>query len=287
MSVIRPKLPEDPIDYEPPAGDVAGDHSWDSRNVDEAWLERARTDVLGDADFARPDRLLDGYNTGGGRAGSQLFAVLQAARRIRDTVDRVVVLGDGCGPLGARAIFESCAHPYHNELSRGERGGRPRLSFAGSPLDNDAIQGLLDLVAPAGKPRSRDLLDQWALVLADTTGDALGTSPGLAAATRMFLAPLLESVRADRAALADRLVPMVPPTGGLANLAASLGCATVFTIPEDVGEGGSVFTPLGLLPAAVVGIDVVRLLQGAAAMTSAVTGNPRIEGCTNAMMGML
>jgi glucose-6-phosphate isomerase len=262
MSVIRPKPPEDPIEYEPAAGFIFGGNSPDRRNAVEAGLEQVRRDVLGAGDAVRPDQLLEAYNTGGGRAASHLFAVLQVARRIRDTVDRVIVLGDRCGTLGARAIFESCAHPYHNELSRGERGGRPRLSFASSSLDNDAIQGLLDLVAPAGKPRGSDLLDQWAVIVAGTTGDCAG----IAAATRLVVASLLESVRGDRAALADRLVPITAQTGCLAELAASLGCTSDFTIPEDCGAGGSVFTPLGLLPAAVAGIDVVRLLQGAAAM---------------------
>jgi len=262
MSVIRPKLPEDPIAYEPAAVFVLAGSSPDRRDAAEAGLEQARKDLLGGADVVRPDLLLDAYNVGGARASSQLFAVLQAARRIRDTVDRVIVLGDGCGPLGARAIFESCAHPCHNELSRGERGGRPRLSFVGSPLDNDAMQGLLDLVAPAGKPRGSDLLDQWAIIVGGTTDGGAG----MAAATRLMLAALLESVGGDRAAIANRVVPITADGGGLANVAASLGCTNMFTIPEDVGDGGAVFTPLGLLPAAVVGIDVVRLLQGAAAM---------------------
>jgi glucose-6-phosphate isomerase len=278
MSVIRPKPPEDPIEYEFSAVFAIGGSSPERRSAVEAGLDRACKDVLGTADAVRPDRLLDAYNTGGGRAGSQLFAILQAARRIRDTVDRVLVLGDGCGPLGARAIFESCAHPCHNELSRGERGGRPRLSFVGSSLDNDAMQGLLDLVAPAGKPRGSDLLEQWAVVVADTTDGW----PGTAAATRLLLASLLESVSGDHAELARRVVPITAPAGGLADLAASLGCTSVFTVPEDVGAGGSVFTAIGLLPAAVAGIDVVRLLQGAAAMNrrfreAPVADNPVLQ----------
>ena len=278
MSVIRPKLPEDPIEYEPAAVFVLAGSSPERRDAAEAGLERARKDLLGAADVTLPDRLLDAYNTGGGRAASQLFAVLQAARQIRDTVDRVIMLGDGCGPLGARAIFESCAHPCHNDLSRGERGGRPRLSFVGSPLDNDAMQGLLDLVAPAGKPRGSDLLDQWAIIVGGTTDGG----PGMAAATRLLLAALLESVGGDRIELAHRVVPITSPTGGLADLATALGCTNGFTIPEDVGAGGSVFTPQGLLPAAVVGIDVVRLLQGAAAMNrrfyeAPVADNPVLQ----------
>jgi glucose-6-phosphate isomerase len=262
MSVIRPKPPEDPIEYEPAADVTSGDGSREQKAAADAALERVRSRVLGDADAVRPDTILDAYNTGGARAHSELFAVLQAARRIRDTVDRVIVVGDGHGAMGARAIFESCAHPCHNELSRGDRGGRPRLSFAGSLLDNDVIQGLLDLVAPAGKPRGSDLLDQWAIIVGGTTDGG----PRMAAATRLLLASLLESVGGDRAVCADRLVPITARDGGLSNLAASLGCTHVFTMPEDVGVGGAVFTPLGLLPAAVAGIDVVRLLQGAAAM---------------------
>jgi glucose-6-phosphate isomerase len=278
MSVIRPKLPEDPIAYEPAAAWMRRGSSPDRRDAAEAALEESRKDLLGCADVVRPDQLLDAYNTGGGRADSELFAILQAARRIRDTVDRVIVLGDGCGPLGARAIFESCAHPCHNDLSRGERGGRPRLSFVASPLDNDAMQGLLDLVAPAGKPRGSDLLDQWAIIVGGTTDGG----PGMAAATRLLLASLLESVGGDRAEVADRVVPITADAGGLADLAAALGCTTTFTIPENLGVGGAVFTPYGLLPAAVVGIDVVRLLQGAAAMNrrfreAPVSENPVLQ----------
>jgi len=286
MSVIRPKLPEDPIEYQPAAVFMLAGSSPDRRDAAETGLERARQDVLerarkdvlGHTDVVRPDQLLDAYNVGGARASSQLFAVLQAARRIRDAVDRVIVLGDGCGPLGARAIFESCAHPCHNELSRGERGGRPRLAFVGSPLDNDAMQGLLDLVAPAGKPRGSDLLDQWAIIVGGTTDGGLG----MAAATRLLLAALLESVGGDRAELADRVVPITAQAAGLVDLAASLGCTSLFTFPEDVGAGASVFTPLGLLPAAVAGIDVVRLLQGAAAMNrrfceAPVADNPVLQ----------
>lgn len=259
VSVIRPKLPEDPIDYCPAACHGAAGLS--TRSTDDPWadLDRVRSRLLADADIELPDTLLDAYNAAGMRAGSRLFGILQTARLLRDTVDRVIVLGDGLGTLGARALFESCTHPFHNELSRGERGGRPRLSFAGPSHDNDTIHGLLDLVAPAGRPPSGDLLDQWGLVIADTTGAAAEPI------ARLFLAALLESVAGDRASLADRLVLVTGAEGRLVDLVSSVGCTRVFTLPEGVGPGASVFTPRGLLPAAVVGIDVVRFLQGAAA----------------------
>ena len=278
MSVIRPKPPEDPIAYD--CASVWTHSGGSAASLDAcAWsLEQARTDVLGSADGAMPDRLLDDYNTGGGRAGSQLFAILQAARRIRDAVDLVIVLGGGCGVLAARAIFESCAHPCHNQLSRGERGGRPRLFFLGPDLDNDCLQGLLDVVSPAGKPRGSDLLDQWAVIIASESGSTVET----AAATRLLLAAISESVDGEPTELARRVVPIHCQAGSLASVAASLGCTSAFTIPADVGAGSMVFAAMGLLPAAVAGIDVVRLLQGAAAMNrrfreAQVSENPVLQ----------
>ena len=180
MSVIRPKPPEDPIQYDPSAVFAAGTVSRASLGALAARLDAARTESLADLDRWRgggakagealdpafidlPERLLADYNTK--RPESELFAILQTARRIRDAVDRVVVLGIGGSYMGTRALFEACCHPFHNELPRGERGGRPRLSFEGFNMDNDSVQGLLDLVAPHGKPRGDDLLDRWAALV--------------------------------------------------------------------------------------------------------------------------
>lgn len=262
MSVLRPKPPEDPIGYQPLADGSTGDWLQASLDTVAGELEQRRRSLLGAAAIVHPERLLEDYNRIGQRADSGLYAILQAARRLRDAVDRVIVLGDPCGVLGPRAIVESCGHPCHNELSRGDRGGRPRISFVGSSLDNDAIQGLLDLVTPAGKPHSSDLLDQWGMIAAD----AAGSEPGTAAATRLFLAALLEAVGGMPASLADRFVPIARLTGGPTIRATSPASSGGFAIPDGTSAGAAVFTPLGLLPAAVAGIDVVRLLQGAAAM---------------------
>jgi glucose-6-phosphate isomerase len=182
--------------------------------------------------------------------------------RIREAVDRVIVLGIGGSYMGTRALFEACCHPCHNELPRGERGGRPRLSFEGFNMDNASAQGLLDVVAPHGRPRGDDLLDRWAVLVVSKSGGTLET----AVATRLFLAALAGSVGNDRTLLAERVVPITGRTGRLADLARAIGCPDVFDIPDGVGGRFSVFTAVGLLPAATVGIDVVRLLEGAAAM---------------------
>lgn len=293
MSVVRPKPPEDPIHYDPAAVFAAGAVSRPRLDALAGRLDAARSESLTDLDRWRsggtkagesldpafidlPDRLLADYNAK--RPESELFAILQTARRLRDAVDRVVVLGIGGSYMGTRALFEACCHPFHNELPRGERGGRPRLSFEGFNMDNDSAQGLLDLVAPHGMPRGDDLLDRWAALVVSKSGGTLET----AVATRLFLATLLDAVGGDVKRLAEVVVPVTGKTGRLADLAKAIGCPEVFDIPDGVGGRFSVFTAVGLLPASIVGIDVVRLLEGAAAMNrrfreAPVADNPVLQ----------
>lgn len=273
LSVIRPKPPQDPIGYHPPAAGSDTPAPGGAAAL-AARLEAARAELTATADDRRrsaggdlatpattlvdlPDRLLDDY--GRDRPSSELFAILRAARRIRDAVDRVVLGGEAGVVLAVRALFESCCHPFHNDLPRGERGGRPRLAFEGFAIDNDSTQGLLDLVAPAGRPPGADLLDRWALI-------AVGAATReTALATRLLLAALA-GPEADRCRLADLVVPISAPGDRLAAVAGALGCADAFAIPPGAAGVCAPFSAAGLLPAAIVGMDVVRLLEGAAAM---------------------
>jgi glucose-6-phosphate isomerase len=288
MSVVRPQPATDPIHYDPSAVLATGGISRSDLEALAGRLDAARAETLADVDRWRsggtrpgevldpafidlPDRLLADYQTS--RTTSELFAILQTARRIREAVDRVIVLGIGGSYMGTRALFEACCHPFHNELPRGERGGRPRLSFEGYNMDNDSAHGLLDLVAPAGAPRSDDLLDRWAVLVVSKSGGTLET----AIATRLFLQALTASVGGDTARLAQRVVPITGKSGRLADLAKAIGCPDVFDIPDGVGGRFSVFTAVGLLPASIVGIDVVRLLEGAAAMNRRFREAPAAE----------
>jgi|MDSZ01.2.fsa_nt_gb glucose-6-phosphate isomerase len=293
MNVVRPKPPEDPIQYNYQA--VLETGGIDRQQLQEIAqkLDAARSESLADIDRFRsgsirdgevldsafidlPDRLLSDYLTE--RPSSELFSILKTSKRLREMVDRVLVLGIGGSYMGTRALFESCCHPFHNELSRGERGGRPRLSFEGYNIDNDSAQGLLDLVAPLSTSVSDDLLHQWAVLVVSKSGGTLET----AAATRLFLDALFKSVGEETAAMAERVVPITGSTGRLASLAKAIGCPEVFNIPDGVGGRFSVFTAVGLLPASIVGIDVVRLLEGAVAMNhrfreAPVSENPVLQ----------
>lgn len=203
-----------------------------------------------------PERILDSYQSN--RAESELGRILEVAKKLRERVDKVVVLGIGGSYMGARALMETCCQPYFNELSRAERGGRPRMYFEGNNVDNDWSQGLLHFLrtnsvgdGPEGK---------WGIVVISKSGGTLET----AAAFRQFLAELEGLV--GREHLPDYVVPVTGATGKLANLADAIGCQDRFLVPDGVGGRFSVLSAVGLLPAAILGIDVVTLLEGAAAI---------------------
>ena len=198
----------------------------------------------------------------------ELDRLVATADRLARESDRVLVLGIGGSYMGARAMFEACCHPYHNELPRKRRGGRPRIYFEGNNVDNDAVQGLLDLVEGDG---------DWSIIVISKSGGTLET----AAAFRIFLDSLRRSLKGDDAKLKSRVVAITGAKGGLRDLSGALGLTDVFTIPEGVGGRFSVFSPVGLLPAAALGLDVVKLLEGAAAMnerfrTAAPLDNPAL-----------
>ena len=212
-----------------------------------------------DAEFyLLPEKLLAEYLRL--RQDSELGRILATAARLQEAVDRVVVLGIGGSYLGARALMDACCQPYFNELSRGERGGRPRLYFEGCNVDNDASQGLLHLL---GNGRAADRLEErWAVVVISKSGGTLET----AVAFRQYLAALRRAVGGSATRVAELVVPVTGTSGKLFDLAQVLGCREIFRIPAGVGGRFSVLSAVGLLPGAVLGLDIMQLLKGAAAM---------------------
>ncbi|MBC8352429.1 MAG: glucose-6-phosphate isomerase [Planctomycetes bacterium] len=240
-------------------------------------LETARREALADVELFRsggaipsekepldsafidmPNRLLAEYQKD--RDASELGRMLKTAEQLRESVDRVVVLGIGGSYMGARALMDACCEPYFNELSRAERGSRPRMYFEGNNVDNDASQGLLRLLGN-GKV-AKTVGDRWAIVVISKSGGTLET----AAAFRQFLAKLRSSCGGDEAALGKLVVPVTGTSGRLFELAGALGCRDIYNVPDGVGGRFSVLSAVGLLPAAVLGLDVVKLLEGAVAM---------------------
>ncbi len=228
--------------------------------------------------FPLPENVLAAYRAD--RDGSELGRILSTAKRLGDLVDRVVVLGIGGSYMGARALMDACCQPYFNELDRGQRGGRPRTYFEGNNVDNDATQGLLSLLGN-GKPA--DSVDnRWAIIVISKSGGTLET----AAAFRQFLAALRQSCDDDAALLRQLVVPVTGQSGKLFDLAAALECPELYHVPDGVGGRFSILSPVGLLPAAILGLDVVQLLEGAAAMNEHFRTAPVAENVVLQYVGV-
>jgi len=240
------------------------------------WLELARKEVARDIELFKrhaddpskipdekkpldtafvelPDQMLREEREKGGQ--SELGRIRAAAARLCGLVDRVVVLGIGGSYMGARALFEACCNPYHNELSRPQHRVHPRIYFEGNNVDNSHVVALCDLLHQ--DPRG------WGIAVVSKSGATLET----AVALRLFLGWLRKTFKNDAAAVAERVAVVTGATGLLRELAEAVGCRDVFAHPDGVGGRFSVLSAVGLLPAALMGLNVSALLEGAAAMT--------------------
>lgn len=214
-----------------------------------------------DAGFIElPARLLAEH--AGDSQASLIGRIEQTAAWLREQLDRVVLLGIGGSYMGARALFEALCHPDHNALTRDERRGIPRLDFEGNNLDNDSARALLELIQARSRDTT-DVRDRWGIVVISKSGGTLET----AVAFRLFRRALEDFYGPDSAEARQFIVPVTGETGKLRDLARARGYEHVFPIPDNIGGRFSVFTAVGLLPAALLGVDLHRLLRGAADMT--------------------
>jgi glucose-6-phosphate isomerase len=216
-----------------------------------------------------PQNTLDNYRRKG--EASDLGRVLALAVRLRAQADRVVILGVGGCYQGARALFEALRSSHHNELPPETRLGVPRLYFEGNSFDNDALQDLLDLLqVTCVDPEQRE--ERWAVLCISKTGTALEP----AVAHRVFRREATEYYGLRSPWLRQLFAAATAAASKVRDLFHSAGHddAEVLTIPETVNERYSVFSAAGLLPAALMGLDVRALLLGAAAMTKRFLEEP-------------
>ncbi|QDV15736.1 Glucose-6-phosphate isomerase [Gimesia panareensis] len=221
-----------------------------------------------DAGFQNlPQQLLDEYEAQG--AESLLGRIEAKAADLREQSDRFVVLGIGGSYMGMRALFEALCHPLHNELTREQRGGVPRLYFEGNNVDNDSVTALRELLE-TGCQDPKDVLQRWSLTVISKSGGTLETALGF----RLFREALEAYYGADSEESRSLVVPITGLEGKLRNFSNHKGYPEVFPIPDNVGGRFSVFTSVGLFPAAVLGVDLKQLLQGAADMTRRFNSEP-------------
>ena len=173
------------------------------------------------------------------------------AQRARGRFDDVVVLGIGGSALGPIALRTALRPSGWNSLTAEARGGMPRLQVLDN-VDPETIAALL----------SRLALDRTLFIVTSKSG---GTAETMA----QFLIVRGRLVEALGEAKAREHVVFVtdPARGSLRPIAAAEGIAAL-DIPPNVGGRFSVLTPVGMLPAALIGVDVGALLAGAADMAT-------------------
>jgi glucose-6-phosphate isomerase len=174
----------------------------------------------------------------------EMIRIQKAADQIRADSDVFVVIGIGGSYLGPRAAIELLQGPNHN-IGKGK--GNPQIYFAGNGLSTRHWNELCRLLE--GKDFSIAIISKS------------GTTTEPAIATRA-LRWMLERKYGTEGAKKRTYAITDPAKGALRQMATEEGWET-FVIPPDVGGRFSVLSPVGLLPMAVAGIDIVAMMQGA------------------------
>ena len=172
--------------------------------------------------------------------------IKKAAIRIKKTSDVFVVIGIGGSYLGARAVIEALTHTFFNSIDRKSRKA-PQIVYVGNNINPNYIHDILDFVQD--KDISINVISKS------------GTTTEPAIAFRIFR-ELLEAKYGPEGARRRTYVTTDASRGALKNLSDTEGYET-FVIPDNVGGRYSVLTAVGLLPIAVSGIDIEKLMNGA------------------------
>ena len=171
----------------------------------------------------------------------------KAAEKIKKDSDVLIVIGIGGSYLGARAAIEFLRHGFYNSLPK-EKRGTPEIYYVGNSISSTYLQGVIDVIGD--RDFSVNIISKS------------GTTTEPAIAFRIFKKKLEEKYGKEEAA--KRIYATTDKAkGALKNLATEEGYET-FVVPDDVGGRFSVLTAVGLLPIAVCGADIDKLMEGAA-----------------------
>lgn len=190
----------------------------------------------------KPNQWLQWMNLGYNE--ETLWYVKEYAAMVKGRFENVLVLGIGGSALGGMAMTEALLKPYWNLLSEEQRDGMPRIFFLDN-IDPDTMTGLLDFL---------DLSKTLVNVITKSGSTAETMSQFMIVKDRLEK-ELGDNYRYNIVATTDKR------TGILRQIAEQEGYKT-FVVPDDVGGRFSVFSAVGLLPMALVGIDIDAVVNG-------------------------
>ena len=170
-----------------------------------------------------------------------------AAKKIQSDSDVLLVIGIGGSYLGARAAIDFLRHSFYNNISKEDRK-TPEIYYVGNSISSTYLQDLIDVLK--GKDFSVNIISKS------------GTTTEPAIAFRIFK-KMLEDKYGEAEAAKRIYATTDKAKGALKNLSNEKGYES-FVVPDDVGGRFSVLTAVGLLPIAVSGADIDKLMEGAA-----------------------
>lgn len=200
-------------------------------------LMSRRNKDVGFYDLALDDKVVD--------------AVTKEVARLRSLADDLIVLGIGGSSLGGQALTQALA-------STATRDNRAHFV---DNVDPDTLATLLARLDPA----------KTAAAVISKSGGTVETLAQLLILRRWFRVTL------GQGETHSRMVFVTDPANGLLRELAQKEGIRALDIPPHVGGRYSVLSPVGLLPAAFTGIDISKILAGAAAMVEQVTGDEVLE----------
>ena len=190
-----------------------------------------------------------------------LSHILKTKEELHGEFDNVVVLGIGGSSLGLISLHSALNHPLHNMLPD-EKRPAPRLF-------------VFDNIDPANFSAHMDMLE-----LSRTVFFVISKSGSTAETMSQYL--VVKGLLRDRNLdVSKHIIAITDPEKGILHDIAKNENMRTFPVPPGVGGRFSVLTPVGLAPAALVGIDIEALLQGAGeyseyALEEPVMSNPSL-----------
>lgn len=183
--------------------------------------------------------------------------IKKAAAKIQSDSEVLLVIGIGGSYLGARAAIEFLRHSFYNVVSKEVRK-TPEIYFVGNSISSTYIKHLMDVIG------DRD----FSINMISKSGTT--TEPAIA--FRVFKEMMEKKYGKEEAA--KRIYATTDKArGSLKGLATEEGYES-FVVPDDVGGRFSVLTAVGLLPIAVSGADIDKLMEGAQAGRKAALEAP-------------
>ena len=186
--------------------------------------------------------------------------IKKAAEKIQSDSEVLVVIGIGGSYLGARAAIEFLRHGFYNNVSK-EIRKTPEIYYAGNSISSSYLAGLIEVIG------DRDFSVN---VISKS-----GTTTEPAIAFRVFK-EMLEKKYGKEGAAKRIYATTDKARGALKGLASEEGYES-FVVPDDVGGRFSVLTAVGLLPIAVSGADLDKLMEGAASGRERAMNQPFAE----------